>query len=493
MHIVDMVYYWARTIPLRPAVIEPQGVVTYASLAQATELAAEHFARAIVDRSKPVAISTTSNSKMLIAILGLLRAGFSAVLAYKAVIDHLPSVGVDTLVCERDDATLTLGTIVLFDDSWLRFGTNAIERDLPIPQASMKGGDIFCFTSGTTGRPKTVTCPQEAWQERMMFPLNSVFTNYERILIAPGLANSLGFSRAYEALHMGRTACFAPIGQPMLWLINTYGIDTIIATPQQALQLAEVQEKVTHYSLPSLKALQIGASIIGHGGVQRLNKYLCSNVIIIYGSTEAGPVAAAPYEMIAGVPYAVGFVLPGMEIEIIDADGRNLPTNTEGFVRVRSPVLLKHFTGGDSQSRWFYPGDVGWLTENGILCIAGRTSDVANRGGTKLSITDFEAFLSTCPDVKDAGVCTFMGASGFEEVWVGVVLDPAADFGAFRRAIEANAEFGKNIDKLFVVESIPRGTLGKIQREELKKMLIAIGEDAASSSGDAQTGVTSDA
>ena len=56
MHIVDLVYFWARTIPLRPAVIEPNGVVTYAALAHGVEVAAEHFARNIVDRSKPVAV-----------------------------------------------------------------------------------------------------------------------------------------------------------------------------------------------------------------------------------------------------------------------------------------------------------------------------------------------------------------------------------------------------------------------------------------------------
>ena len=65
---------------------------------------------------------------------------------------------------------------------------------------------------------------------------------------------------------------------------------------------------------------------------------------------------------------------------------------------------------------------------------------------------------------------------GFEEVWIGVVLEPAADIGALRQKIEESADFGTNIDKLFVVNSIPRTTLGKIQRDELKKMLQSIGE-----------------
>ena len=59
-----------------------------------------------------------------------------------------------------------------------------------------------------------------------------------------------------------------------------------------------------------------------------------------------------------------------------------------------------------------------------MACFAspGRKGDVINRGGVKLSVADFEEFLRSCPGVKDAGVCTLMGASGFEEVWVGVAF-----------------------------------------------------------------------
>ena len=89
MHIVDLVYYWARTIPLHPAVIEPEGVITYASLAHAIELSAEHFGRNILDRSKPVAVSIPTASKMLVAILGLLRARFDVVVASRAELKHL--------------------------------------------------------------------------------------------------------------------------------------------------------------------------------------------------------------------------------------------------------------------------------------------------------------------------------------------------------------------------------------------------------------------
>jgi acyl-coenzyme A synthetase/AMP-(fatty) acid ligase len=235
---------------------------------------------------------------------------------------------------------------------------------------------------------------------------------------------------------------------------------------------------VTHLPLASLKSVRIGGSIIGSDGLQRIQNHLCRNIILIYSSTEAGNVAIAPYDMIANIPSAVGFTIPEVEIEIVDTSGNLLPRGAEGFVRLRTPQFIEKLPPNETDT-WFYPGDIGWLTEDGVLCIAGRQGDVLNRGGAKLSIADFENFLLSCSGVMEAGICTFMGTSGLEEVWVAIVFDPAADMGALRQHIDSNQQFGGNIDRLFIVETIPRGALGKVQRDELKQMLQEIGDETA--------------
>lgn len=490
MHIVDMTYFWARTMPQRPAIIEPEGIITYAALAQATEAAAEHFARNIPDRSKPIAVSLSTASKMLVASLGLLRAGFSIVPVTKSLFEHLPSTGANTLVYERDGATLDGATNIAFDDIWISSGTTAAQQNKPIPAVMSGELEVFFYTSGTTGRPKQFVKARKAWDERMLFPSISTFVNFERVLIVSGLSSSFGFTRAYEALFLGKTACFAVNDNLVLWLVNTYNIDLIVASTQQAIGLAELQEKVARFPLASLKAVNIGGGAITREGILRLKRHLCHNIIIRYGSTEAGTVALAPYDMIADVPGAVGFVAPEVELEIVDEAGHVLPYGSEGFVRLRTPQFVKNLPSDESAGAWFYPGDIGWLTENRVLCIAGRTGDVLNRGGVKLSITDFETFLLSCPGVKDAGVCTVMASTGFEEVWIGVVLEPSVDMAVFQQSIESNADFRTSIDKLFVVETVPRGTLGKVQRDELKKMLLAISDEPALSGGATRPGAT---
>ena len=206
----------------------------------------------------------------------------------------------------------------------------------------------------------------------VLFPLNSIYTDYKRILVVPGLSSSWGSSRVYEALHFGRTVCLAPPGAAMLHMAGAYAVDTILASPQQALVLAELQEKVTNYPLPTLKTVQLGASAITRGGVLRIKKHLCREVIMIYGSTEAGVVATAPYDMIANTRGAVGYVLPGVDVEIVDDADRLLPAGREGFVRVRSPVLAenlaaaKHPLAGSIPAIWAGSPPMGCSASPGV-------------------------------------------------------------------------------------------------------------------------------
>ena len=200
-----------------------------------------------------------------------------------------------------------------------------------------------------------------------------------------------------------------------------------------------------------------------------------------YSATEAGAMALAPHDTIMGIPGAVGFVVPGVKVEIVDAAGAVLPIGSEGFVRVQTPLThalaVARKPDQGAESHWYYPGDVGWLTDNGVLCIAGRREDVLNRGGVKLATTDVEEFLLGAPGVRDAGVCSVMGEVGFAEIWVGVVLEEGTNMGDFRQHIESDLKFSGNIDKMFVVETIPRGENHKLQREQLQAMLKSIVEE----------------
>jgi acyl-coenzyme A synthetase/AMP-(fatty) acid ligase len=479
MQIVDAILFWANTRPAHPAIIQPHGVQSFRMLADAILAAAGHFARSELDPAKPVAVSIDDPARMLVACLGLLHAGFTIAPAYKGLLQHLPITGADTLVSAHGGLIWPDHTTILFNEAWM--STNARPAETRPTALPARDGNIIFFTSGSTGKPKIIVHTPQASAQRVFHSRTAMFADFQRALVVPGLTSTFGFHRVIEILYAGKTVCFAAFGQPALLLANVYDIDMMFISTQQAVALAEIQEKNTHFRLPGLKAIRVGGGKISRHGVERLKVNLCRNVIIAYSSTEAGTVAMAPHDLIAQIPDAVGFLMPEVKAEIVDAGGAVLPIGAEGFVRVQTPLFnalaAANAPDAGAEPKWHYPGDIGRLTDNGVLCIAGRHEDVLNRGGVKLATSDFEEFLCAAPGVRDAGVCSVMGEAGFTEIWVGVMLEESADMGAFRRYVESNETYRGNIDKMFVVEEIPRGEHRKLQRQELQAMLKSIIED----------------
>ena len=472
MRIVDTIYLRARMTPECPAIITPEGIINYAQLARAIESASGYFERSIPDASNPVGVLINTRSKMMVATLGLLHAGFTVAPLDPSSLKDLGQTGSKTLVHERGSATIPGGANIPFDDFWQTNVANQGKNELPLRPREDEGGNLIFFSSGTTGKPKPIILDPGTFIQQMSLLASPA--GYERILILPGLSISWGCLEACDALCAGKAICFSPLGESVLRILNLYKIDTLIASTQQALQLVEIQEK-SAYSLPSLRTLKVGGSLVAQESILSLKRHLCNNLIISYGTTECGMAAIAPYDLIAETQTAVGFVVPGAEVEIVDASDRVLPVGSEGFVRIRPRKRIANPSDA-AAAPWFYPGDLGTLTAKGVLCIAGRRGNVLNRGGVKFDIDDIENFLLSCPGVKDAGVYSFKSA-GLDEVWAALVFDPAIDMALLREKIEADEQFGSAVDKVFVVDAIPRGVLGKIQRDELGQMLKSITQE----------------
>ena len=78
MQFVDMVFYWARSVPQRAAIVQPELVTTYRALAEAIESIASRVERFDLDRNEPVAVSIANPSMMLATVLALFRSGYRA-------------------------------------------------------------------------------------------------------------------------------------------------------------------------------------------------------------------------------------------------------------------------------------------------------------------------------------------------------------------------------------------------------------------------------
>jgi acyl-coenzyme A synthetase/AMP-(fatty) acid ligase len=220
--------------------------------------------------------------------------------------------------------------------------------------------------------------------------------------------------------------------------------------------------------------------------VRRARARLCRNVTALYGATETGLIAFANYDAIADVASAVGFVIPGTRLEIVDDDHKPVTPGTEGRVRFRSDYYAKVFAAthpdraNEADRVWWYPGDIGRLTDNGILCIEGRADDVLNCGGAKLFGISMDEAACRYSGVKDAGVCVVRTGAGIEEIWLGVVTEASINLADYAQHLEQDEGFKAPVGRIFVLDKIPRNALGKIQRHQLRDILARLNDEAKS-------------
>jgi acyl-coenzyme A synthetase/AMP-(fatty) acid ligase len=479
MHVVDMIFFWAKARPHYPAIIQTDIVISYEGMAEAIISVSARIGQLNLDPHKPVAVSIEHPAKQLVVTFALLYSGLTPAPVFRALLPFLRGAGIDNMIYASEGQVLSGGRNIRFEDSWL-------PRESTSSKITARGRngvypDMIFFSSGTTGMPKKYIQTCEGFIERQKTTVLRENDEISRALVIPGVSSSFGFNHACEMLHTGKTVCFSLPGETMLVLMSTYRIEAIVASPQQALGLVDLIEKgAGQYQLNSLKSVRLGGGSVSRNLVRRIQASLCPQVTVIYGSTEAGNMAFASYDAIANTPNAVGYVPPWVQVEIVDNSGAIQPPEVEGYIRCRTPIYMKHFAANnpdtkiDARDVWWYPGDLGRLTRDGMLCVSGRSSDVIDRGGHKVSAAALDEVLVSCSGVKDAGVCGVMGNSGINEIWIGIVPETTIHIARLKQDLEGDEKFNTEVDEILIVDSIPRNELGKIKRHELREMLLGL-------------------
>ncbi|MCI5075774.1 malonyl-CoA synthase [Oricola sp.] len=194
-----------------------------------------------------------------------------------------------------------------------------------------------------------------------------------------------------------------------------------------------------------------------------------------YGMTEAGMITSNPYEgdRIAGT---VGYALPGVEVRVCDDAGD--PVHDEvGSIQVRGPNVFKgywnmpektaeEFTGDG----FFVTGDLGTQTEDGRVAIVGRGKDLIIAGGYNIYPKEIESVLDKLDGVVESAVIGAPHSDFGEGVVAVIVTDDGQplDLGPLQAAIDADLARFKHPRAWRFVDTLPRNTMGKVQKNVLR-------------------------
>ncbi|MBI5256644.1 MAG: malonyl-CoA synthase [Burkholderiales bacterium] len=198
-----------------------------------------------------------------------------------------------------------------------------------------------------------------------------------------------------------------------------------------------------------------------------------------YGMSETVMLTSNPYRPeSARHAGTVGFPLPGVGLRIRDEHDRDCGVDEIGGIQVRGPNVFAGYWRMPEKTQeeftadgWFKTGDVGKRDAEGYVSIVGRSKDLIISGGYNVYPAEVEGYLNDMPGVAESAVVG-VPHPDFGEVGVAVVvarpgapLDGAALLATLKQKI-ANFKVPKH---LFVVDELPRNTMGKVQKNLLRQ------------------------
>jgi acyl-CoA synthetase (AMP-forming)/AMP-acid ligase II len=236
----------------------------------------------------------------------------------------------EALLPIRTDALITDSKIALdnvqvipADLGWTEGDGRPLEPDL-LPQINEDDACRLILTSGTTGAPRAVAVSHKLLANRMARH-SSVFgnrlANCSRIYSDVPVSSSLGFQFLIYTLWRGGTAFFPGKDfESTLPVFEDYKVQCVVGSPGGFENLLRWFD-VIHAYQSNIEVLLCAGDVLSRALSDRLRSRICSHLVTFYGSTEASMSASAHAHEIAGVPRAVGFVTPGVTIEVIDSSG----------------------------------------------------------------------------------------------------------------------------------------------------------------------------
>ena len=498
----DIARHGTRTYPDAEAVVFENTRLTYRELDKRTNRLANALTQFGCAKGERVAILAENSHKYLEVYLGAAKAGLVSVpLNFRLSQEELAHIlneseatlvlvgeGYEAAAMELQNKAKTVHTWIGLDSS---FGTQFYEELLAAssdhdPRVAVDESElaILMYTGGTTGTPK------------------GVMLSHRNILAA---TQCLYEQNRITALDI--TCMVLPLFHVSFWpalcCLMVGGKVVVVQRPEIRLILSTIQqERCTHintvptiygwliaspdldqFDLSSIRLMSYAGSPMPEAVLRKCLTKFGSILAQGYGLTEAAPAVSElmPEDHVMVGPRAkllksVGRSLPGVEVRAVDEHGAPLKPGQTGEVAVRGANVLMGYwknpelTAEKLRDGWLHTGDIGYLDEEGYIYLVDRKADMIITGGENVYPKETENVLYAHPAVQECAVTSAPDEIWGERVQAAVVLKAGAtatekELIEFCKSKLAGYKCPKRIE---FWEQLPRTTIGKILRKDVK-------------------------
>ncbi len=360
------------------------------------------------------------------------------------------------------------------------------------------------YTSGTTGKPKGIVRDNGGHAVALSYSMRAVYDigPGEVMFTASDVGWVVGHSYiVYAPLLVGATTVLyegKPVGTPdaaAFWrVVAEHRVKALFTAPTALRAIRKVDpagELIGRYDLSSLQTLFLAGERLDPETFRWAGERLGVPVVDHWWQTETGwPIAAnprglEPLPLIAGSP---SVPVPGYDVQVLGPDSAELPAGREGAICLKLPLppgTLRGVWGDDDRFRrsylqthpgYYLSGDGGYVDADGYLFVMGRTDDVINVAGHRLSTGSMEAVLASHPAVAE---CAVIGVAdelkgqvprGLVVLKEGVATDPDQVVTELVALVRAEIGPVAALRRVDVVAALPKTRSGKVLRRTMREI-----------------------
>lgn len=366
--------------------------------------------------------------------------------------------------------------------------TSQNKSDKKLPEIKPDRRAMILYTSGTTNLPKGVVTTHANIQAQITSLVTSwVWTSKDHILCVLPLHHVHGIINIVCcALWTGAVVEFLPSfsAEEVFKSFSRGQINVFMAVPTIYYKLIaywenlsfEKQEQISK-ALSAFRLMVSGSAALPESIMNTWKKISGHTLLERYGMTEIGMAISNPYDRERKTGY-IGQALPGVSVRLADENDHEPAPGIPGEIQIKGATVFTEYWNKPEASQksftehgWFKTGDIA-IIENGYYKILGRDSiDIIKSGGYKISALEIEEALREHKSIDD---CSVIGIPNDE--WgeiVGAVLllrDNIIDLDQLNQWMRKKLPVYKCPKKYIIIEALPRNAMGKVLKNDLKKL-----------------------
>lgn len=404
----------------------------------------------------------------------------------------IPTVGLIVLMNEGDESTGLLPNTVDYEE-FLASGS----PDFSWPELDERSAAAMCYTSGTTGMPKGVVYSHRSTVLHSLaaaHPNSLNLSEQDVVQYAVPMFHANGWGMPFAAALSGSKQVFSDRfldPERLATLLQSEEVTVAAGVPTVWIPLLHYLEGLGQ-RLPNLSQIYCGGSAAPPSLILGYRK-LGIQMIHAWGMTETSPIGSIsrlkssmidlPTDKQDEALFKQGPIVPTVECRIIDLDsGKELPWDGKSFgeLQVRGPYVTGMYYNDPEQEDkfsggWLKTGDVATIDTEGYLQLVDRTKDLVKSGGEWISSVELENTLMAHPKVLEAAVIGLPHPHWQERPVAVVVPRPDhinnLDSDELREFLSNRVAKWWMPDEIIIQESLPKTSVGKFAKTELREQL----------------------